>query len=570
VCRHFTAWLISAAVLLALLWAAAWGKASSDPGNEEDEYRTWTDATGEFHVEAALVGFAEGNAQLKKRDGSMISVPAAKLSKPDRSYLQRELARRRRPPQPRVESPADDAPPGDKPPGAAEKPRSAEKPEAAEKPRSRAPAPKAAEPPGGDWPGWRGPKRDGKSPDTGLLESWPPEGPPLLWHGTGIGKGFSSVAVVGGRVYTTGVIGERLVISVFDSEGKRIGQAPHDLAWTKNYPGGRSTPMIDEGNLYLISAHGLVGCYSADSLQKKWSVHMRDFGGSPPEWGYAESVLILGPLAIITPGGSKCIVALNKTNGRPVWVSGGLEAAAQYGSCFAFEFEGVPIVVAGTHGGLAGVDARNGQALFFNPFAAGNTASCPTPIAEAGHVFWAAGYGKGGICMKLVNNRGRLTAEQAWTTGDMVCHHGGYIIHEGHIYGNNDNGWACIELASGATRWKEQAVGKGSLCFADGMLYLFGERGGKAALATCSPEGLEVRGQFSVAGDGPSWAHPVVVGGRLYLRYDDNLYCYSVRAAETPDAAGQPGRPERTSDLDAKRKPTGPRAARLQPGGEGQ
>lgn len=269
---------------------------------------------------------------------------------------------------------------------------------------------------------------------------------------------------------------------------------------------------------------------------------MRDFGGSPPEWGYAESVLILGPLAIITPGGSKCIVALNKTNGLPVWVSGGLEAAAQYGSCFAFEFEGVPVVVAGTHGGLAGVDAHNGQALFFNPFAAGNTASCPTPIAEAGHVFWAAGYGKGGICMKLVNDRGRLTAEQAWATGDMVCHHGGYIIHEGHIYGNNGNGWACIELASGATKWKEQAVGKGSLCFADGMLYLFGERGGKAALATCSPEGLELRGQFSVAGDGPSWAHPVVAGGRLYLRYDDNLYCFSVRAAEAAEATGRPER----------------------------
>jgi outer membrane protein assembly factor BamB len=303
------------------------------------------------------------------------------------------------------------------------------------------------------------------------------------------------------------------------------------MAWTKNYPGGRSTPMIDEGKLYLVSGHGLVGCYELPSMQKKWAVHMKDFGGSPPEWGYAESVLILGELAVITPGGSKCIVALNKNTGQPRWVSSGFEAGAQYGSCYAFEFGGTPIVAAGTHGGLVGVDARNGRAVFTNPFAAGNTASCPTPVAADGHVFWAAGYGKGGICMKLEGSRDRISARQAWTTQDMDCHHGGYIIHDGHIYGNNGGrGWACIELVTGDTVWQERGVGKGSVCFADGMLYLFGENGGRAALATCSPSGLEMRGEFRVEGEDNSWAHPVVIGGRLYLRYADNLYCFNVRA----------------------------------------
>jgi outer membrane protein assembly factor BamB len=373
--------------------------------------------------------------------------------------------------------------------------------------------------------------RDGKSPDTGLMKSWPEGGPPLLWHAQGIGKGYSTVAVVDGKVYTTGVIGERLVISIFDSEGKRIAQVPHDIAWTKNYPGGRSTPMIDDGRLYLISGNGLVGCYDLPSMQKKWAVHMSDFGGSPPEWGYAESVLILGELAVITPGGDKCIVALKKSTGQPVWTSSGFSAAAQYGSCYAFEFGGVPIIAAGTHGGLVGVDARNGRAIFSNPFASGNTASCPTPVAADGYVFWAAGYGKGGICMKLEGARDRIAAQQAWTTEDMDCHHGGYIIHEGHIYGNNGGrGWSCIELATGNTVWTERGVGKGSVCFADGMLYLFSENGGRAGLATCSPAGLEMRGEFSVEGEDNSWAHPVVIGGRLYLRYADNLYCFNVTA----------------------------------------
>lgn len=476
----------------------------SATGSELGKLRTWTDASGRFTIEAAMVAFADGKVQLQRPDGSRLVVALDRLSDADRDYVVAEVARRRR----------------------AER-KLEPKPQPESKPTAPAPAPAPSTT--ADWPGWRGPNRDGKSPDTGLMKNWPEGGPPLLWHARGIGSGYSSVAVVDGKVYTTGKIDERLVISVFDDEGKRVSQVPHDMAWTKNYPGGRSTPTIDQGNLYLISGNGLVGCYDTKSMQKRWSAHMKDFGGSPPEWGYAESVLILGEMAVITPGGEKCIVALNKSTGRPIWSSGGFKAAAQYSSCIAFEFGGVPIVAAGTHGGLVGVDARNGRALFSNPFASGNTASCPTPAAADGYVFWAVGYGKGGICMKLEGARGRVGAQEAWTTKDMVCHHGGYIIHEGHIYGNNDNSWSCIELATGQTVWNNRAVGKGSVCFADGMLYLFGERGGRAGLATCSPSGLEMRGEFRVEGEGTSWAHPVVIGGRLYLRYDDNLYCFNVR-----------------------------------------
>jgi len=484
---------------------------------ETGKLRTWTDASGQFEIEASLVAVAQGKVQLQRADGSRLVVAVDRLSKKDRGYIVTEMNRRRR-----AERKADAMPAGD----------------VVEPPATPTPATPTAESPppriplqSANWPGWRGPMRDGKSPDTGLLKKWPEGGPPRLWHSRGIGFGYSSVAVVDGKVYTTGVIGERLVISIFDNEGNRLGQVPHDLAWTQSYPGGRSTPMIDNGCLYLVSGHGLVGCYDLQSMQVRWAVHMKDFGGQPPQWGYTESVLILGELAVITPGGSKCIVALNKSTGRPVWASSGFEAAAQYGSCYAFEFGGVPIIAAGTHGGLVGVDARNGRAIFANPFASGNTASCPTPVAADGFVFWAAGYGKGGVCVKLGGTRDRVMAQQAWTTGDMDCHHGGYIIHEGHIYGNNGSkGWACIELASGRTVWQERGVGKGSVCFADGMLYLFSEKNGRAGLATCSPTGLEMRGEFNVEGEEQSWAHPVVIGGRLYLRYADNLYCFDVRA----------------------------------------
>ena len=154
------------------------------------------------------------------------------------------------------------------------------------------------------------------------------------------------------------------------------------------------------------------------------------------------------------------------------------------------------------------------------------------------YVFWANGYGKGGICLKLTVRGENVTAEEAWKTSDMVCHHGGYIIQDGYIYGNGGNGWSCIDVKTGETKWRERGVGKGSCCWADDMLYLFSEKDGHAGLATCSPDGLEMRGPFSVEGEGYSWAYPVVIGGRLYLRYDTHLYCFDVRASRG-DAGGR-------------------------------
>jgi len=380
-----------------------------------------------------------------------------------------------------------------------------------------------------EWPGWRGPDRDGKSPDTGLFKTWPAGGPELLWQVGNVGAGYASAAVSDGLVYTAGDVAGRLTIFTFSLAGEPQWQVDHDSAWTKSYPGSRSTPMIDGGHLYLVSGHGLVGCYDAKTGQRKWTREMHEFGGRAQGWGYAESVLIHENLAVVTPGGSNCIVALDKGSGKTVWMSQGFNAPAQYGSCIAITHAGTPMIIAGTRGGIVGVDARNGRVLWSNGWSAGNTANCPTPAFADGYVFWANGYGKGGVCLELASSGGGVSARQAWTTRNMVCHHGGYVIHEGYIYGNHGSGWACLDVETGEKQWQERGVGKGSLCFADGMLYLFSEDGGRVGLASCSPDGMEVESTFSVRGRGKSWAHPIVVGGRLYLRYDTNLYCYDVR-----------------------------------------
>ena len=398
---------------------------------------------------------------------------------------------------------------------------------------------------GAEWPQWRGPNRDGKSPDRGLLKEWPAEGPRLLWKASGIGKGFSSVAVAGGAIYTCGDIGEDLVITALDMNGTRKWQTRHDGAWKKNHPGSRSTPAIDDGRLYILSGHGLVGCYDARTGAKKWTVEVKStFGGRVHKWGYSESVLVYENLAVVTPGGQNCIVALDKLTGRTVWTSKGLSDPAHYSSCIAFSYGNVPMIAVLTGRAMVCVSASTGQFLWRNDRAAGKTAVCPTPVYSEGYVFGASGYGNGGACVKLQVSGGGVSAKQEWDTKDMVCHHGGYVVVDGYIYGNHGGGWNCLDLKTGEKKWGAKGVGKGSVCYADGMLYTYGESGGKIGLVHATPEGFKPAGEFSVQGRGRSWAYPVVVGGRLYLRYGDSLYAFDVRGPDYRPPAARRRRPE--------------------------
>lgn len=461
-----------------------------------DEFRTWTDASGEFSVEAAIEKLEAGRVHLRERDGNTKRIALAKLSKDDQKYVREWSAK--------------------------------QKQGTAKTRGGRESTPSSAT--GTNWPGWLGPNRDGKSPDTGLLKQWPAGGPPLLWKVNGIGRGYGSVAVVDDTVYVTGVVDSNEVVTAVGADGKTKWQIVYSPAHDRDYPGSRTTPTLENGKMYLLSGAGQVCCLDTSRGQPAWAHNMREFGGEIPGWAYAESVLIHKDMAIVTPGGDNCIVALNKKTGEPLWSSKGFSAGAQYGSCIAVNHRGAEMIVAGTAGGIVAVEAGSGRMLWSNPFSANNTANCPTPAYADGYVFWANGYDQGGICLQLESRGKNVVAQEAWKTREMVCHHGGYIIHEGYIYGNHAESWVCLDLKTGERKWRERAVGKGSVCYADGMLYLFSENGGEAALANCSPDGLEMHGKVTVEGEENSWAHPVVIGGKLYLRYADNLYCFNVRA----------------------------------------
>jgi len=364
------------------------------------------------------------------------------------------------------------------------------------------------------WPGWRGPNRDGKSGDTGLLKSWPADGPKQIWSLTDIGTGYSSVSTGGGLIYISGHKSGQLHLTAIDSDGEVNWSKGVTRATGKGPKGARGTPTYDDGNLYVESGEGVVGCYDAKTGRQKWTQEFGNFGGRTPGWAFSESVLIVDRMAIATPGGKNFMVAFNKKTGAVVWRSGQY-GSAHYCSPIHVVYRNVPMIINGGRNGLIGVNAKTGKILWTHQFATGNTANCPSPVFSNGYVFWSVGYGKGAVCVKLSVSGTRVSASKAWENRDMVCHHGGFVVLDGYVYGNHSGGWTCLELKTGRKQWYERGVGKGSLCYADGMLYLFGEKGGKAGLAAVSPKGFELTGTVSVDGKGPSWAHPVVTGGRL-------------------------------------------------------
>jgi outer membrane protein assembly factor BamB len=388
-----------------------------------------------------------------------------------------------------------------------------------------------------EWPQWRGPNRDGKSTETGLLKEWPEGGPPLIWTAKDIGSGFSAVSIKDGHIYTTGIVDGNLVVTTLDLNGQVQWQKAVAPGWadSQKHPGARSTPTIDGERLFLISGHGRLVALDRTQGDELWTVDlMSALGGQPPQWGCAESVLIDGERLICTPGGREVgMVALDKATGQTVWKGDPLETPAPYASPILVEFEGVRQFVSLVQSGLVGVEADTGRFLWrYARAAPGNRPACSDALFSQGRVFGASGYSNGGGQVELSVSEGQVVATEAWDTKEMDNQHGGTVLVDGHIYGNHRAGWSCLDFATGEQKWYAPGVGKGSSTYADGMLYCFAEKDGAVGLVEAVPTGFRMAGTFRLpsTGEGLYWAHPVVCGGRLYLRHDDTLFAYDVKA----------------------------------------
>ena len=391
------------------------------------------------------------------------------------------------------------------------------------------------------WPQFRGPNRDGKSTETGLLKAWPRGGPRHLWTARGCGIGYSSVSIGHGSIYTMGIIGSDMAVVAFDLNGKRkwqkrIGQANDPAFCTKQYwqfKGSRSTPTIYGERLYVESPVGDVACLNALTGETVWSLNMAEkFGARNTRWGLAESPLIDGDRVIVCPGGPKAgIVALNKNTGETVWVCKGTTGVPGYASPILVEYQGLRQIVTMMQRSAVGLNADTGELLWRVERINRWEVNATNAIFLDGHVFICGGYGLGSSLLKLHVSADKATVTEVWRDRTLDNHHGGVVLVDGHVYGSNMRGqWICQEFMTGRVMYKERGIGKGSVTYADGMLYCLNEGRGVVGLVKATPEGYQRAGRFAIpGGKGQVWAHPVVCGGRLYIRYRDALHAYDVK-----------------------------------------
>ena len=401
-----------------------------------------------------------------------------------------------------------------------------------------------------DWPQWRGPGRDGKSAETGLIKDWEKTPPKHLWTIEGMGEGFASVSVSKGFLYTTGNVGEGQAVI-------KVKLADHTVVWTKvvtdkkpkhGYGGSRCTPSVDGDNLYVVTSDGRITCLKSADGEVLWSKKFSEWGGMMHSvWGFSESPLVDGDLVLCTPGGPEAmIVALNKMTGAEVWKSavpkfgdkGG--DGAGYSSIVISNGGGVKQYVSLVGRGVIGVRASDGKYLWGYNKVANGTANIPTPVTEGDYVFASSGYGTGSCLLKLSQDGDGVKAEEVYFLEAKIFenHHGGLIFADGYIYSGakHKSGFPiCVELKTGDVKWggniRPAGDGEGSaaVTMVDHQI-IFRYQNGIVALVGATPSGYELHGTFTpVYQEGNSWAHPVVSDGKLYLREQNKLMCYDLK-----------------------------------------
>ena len=385
------------------------------------------------------------------------------------------------------------------------------------------------------WPQFHGPNRDNLSTEKGLLKKWPEKGPALLWRSQGLGHGYSSVSIAAGMIYTAGSIEKDTVITALNLDGKVLWQVKNGKAWTGDHPGTRGTPTIDGGRLFHQSPLGNLLCLEAKTGDRIWEFNILEkFQSKTATWAMAESLLVDGEHLICCPGGPQtCMVALNKKTGSVVWKAPSTEELAGYASPALAEYQGMRIVITLTSKGMVGVNADTGELLWHVKHKSYADENVMMPIFHDGHVFIST-LKAGSVKWKINVKDGKASLEEVWRTQELDNHHGGVLLVNGNLYGTstfrNRNLWICLDWETGRNKYMDKGVGKGSLTYADGMLYTL-SIDGVMGLVRPIPMGHELVSSFKIpeGGKGNSWAHPVVCGGRLYIRHSEFLYAYSVR-----------------------------------------
>lgn len=394
----------------------------------------------------------------------------------------------------------------------------------------------AAEPAGQpSWPEFHGPGRSNISPDTGLLKRWPEGGPPLVWRYGQCGEGYSGVSIAEGMIFTAGDFDDAEMLVTLDMRGKLVWQAPNGAAWRGSSPGSRTTPTYHDGWLYHMNPNGRLAAYDARSGKERWAVDLKErFDAQFGIWGLAENVVVEGDKVLCMPGGPKGrVVALDKRTGKTVWANTEIDDYAAYCSPVVVTHGGVRQLLTMTQRSVVGVEVETGKLLWTFPFVPRSPQNALTPVYRDGHVFVACGHSSGGTVFQIGPDS--RSAAQVWFRRDLDNCHGGAVLVGEKLFGcgcrQGGRNFYCVDFLTGRTIQLDKTLGKVGISCAEGMLYCLNHQG-MMSLLDVTPEGFQIVSQFDL-GKRPAntyLAHPVICGGRLYLRCDQNLFAYDIRA----------------------------------------
>jgi len=390
------------------------------------------------------------------------------------------------------------------------------------------------------WPQWHGRWRDGISRETNLLQVWPEGGPKVLWTAENLGRGWSGPIITGGSIYLAGDFGSDCFVLCLDSQGHERWRTPNGRAWTRNHQGARASCAYADGRVYHMNGHGRLTCLEAETGKELWAQNvLEQYGGKPITWGLSECVLVHDGKVFATPGGTRAfMVALDAETGRPVWLSPPLpDASVQrtgYASPILLRFGGRNLIVNLALRAIVCLDADTGR--IYDTFAKRTKydASCATPVYHRGGIFYTLPTASGAVFLDLVAGDGGARFRKRWD-GRMDNCNGGAVAVDGYIYGSgwDATGWVCYEVATGTQTYESRELARGAPTYADGRLYCLGEDG-TMALVRPGPKAFDIVSRFRLV-EGTvkdAWTHPVILDGRLYLRYHDRLWCYDVRGPD--------------------------------------
>lgn len=403
-----------------------------------------------------------------------------------------------------------------------------------------------------DWPQYFGPERTNISRDTGLLKTWPKQGPNLLWTYKETGIGYAGPAIVGDLLYTIGVRDDAetvIALDIKDKEPKQLWtvRLGPKFDWQGNRwsAGSSATPTVDGDVLYALSGMGDLVCAEIATGKERWRLHLpkdldgeiNPIGGGPKKlgWGFTSAPVVDGDRLILAPGGPKgTLAALDKKTGKVLWRSQGYTDQATYTSPMIATINDVKQYVYLTNQGLAGVSAQDGKLLWYDKVGYG-TEVINSPVIQAPFVYTTVGDGKGCTLVKVEPGE-KPKVEKVYNNGNMRNHHGGVVLLDGHVFGHSGKAWVCQDLKTGAIAWEGKRLGSGSITCADGHLYCYSENDGTIVLIEADAKEYKEKGRFKIPQEskqrkpaGKIWTPPVVANGRLYLRDQELLFCYDLK-----------------------------------------